>query len=872
MVASQRKYICSFCAKAFSRSEHKARHERSHTGSKPFGCGVCSHSFVRRDLLQRHIRTVHKNMLNSLINESNNAETVINSLIKVSNNMPTNDGKSSRKAGKVDKVVKGPTNSANREYLSSGSSSETNLTARNKSPNPLATPTSSIPLAGNPLPMTPTDDDEVDTTTSHIASHEVSTVYPPISLDSEVLRTIFVGRFKNTLDDPEKMLNQAFSYLHLNSLFIETIRAQWEYATSDEHTFDLWCKNSPLPLALLSINLLQVMDNEKRKNFLFIWQTCWQQSMKNSYDKSFLPLTLLIYVHTHSMEKLPQPLMTTSVMYQHILYAMINSNTTPLNGIREVWSVFDIFVNLLLKSEEFTETSTLIYNWFLKQNIFRDLSLSQCLDVIVKSDTNALTIPLSVLLVVNQALFCETVMFEGFETHFKKKDSLHNAIILVNRLASKFLRHTKTTDMQTTTFNTWKVQVFILHSPAKFVEMINAYCVNPSIPQYWHLYIATWFEFMQNIIPASCADSNTWEKFHLDNRWFSNKISSSHHILEAFEGLSLDDKKINNNLAICSLSVISSLQHDWLLFDPSVKKLVLDVLLFQVKLFTTSLYLHDDHSEDRVNNSMKVFRNPIVQLLLFVWYCSIYHRSDGMPKILYRRGTQTDIDDYKMENYTLENYSVSHFIKKYIVLTRKCIDTDALIENDFKKLLFQDNLTTEDDYVYFKGFHFLLCRILETIICHFQKMLNESDPESALVTNLIGELTILINDIQTKVHSHETNYSIRPVSPMSESASSAAATPPDEMKRSNSVTIGIVQRDSSQNSPIEHPIKFKLPPIQNCATTNKSSNFETIAPGFPENAGSSHIYLPPPVPQQTSPLIEGGKCSLPPASTFLNMQ
>lgn len=55
----QRRYICSFCARPFSRSEHKARHERSHTKEKPFHCHQCESSFVRRDLLQRHLRTVH---------------------------------------------------------------------------------------------------------------------------------------------------------------------------------------------------------------------------------------------------------------------------------------------------------------------------------------------------------------------------------------------------------------------------------------------------------------------------------------------------------------------------------------------------------------------------------------------------------------------------------------------------------------------------------------------------------------------------------------------------------------------------------------------------------------------------------------------
>lgn len=54
-----RKYKCQYCARAFSRSEHRSRHERSHTKERPFKCQKCRSTFVRRDLLLRHDRTVH---------------------------------------------------------------------------------------------------------------------------------------------------------------------------------------------------------------------------------------------------------------------------------------------------------------------------------------------------------------------------------------------------------------------------------------------------------------------------------------------------------------------------------------------------------------------------------------------------------------------------------------------------------------------------------------------------------------------------------------------------------------------------------------------------------------------------------------------
>lgn len=92
----ERKYKCTYCARAFSRSEHRSRHERSRkffrllspvnggvvpwwgrakssplptftdpplaptdTKERPFKCAKCRSTFVRRDLLLRHDRTVH---------------------------------------------------------------------------------------------------------------------------------------------------------------------------------------------------------------------------------------------------------------------------------------------------------------------------------------------------------------------------------------------------------------------------------------------------------------------------------------------------------------------------------------------------------------------------------------------------------------------------------------------------------------------------------------------------------------------------------------------------------------------------------------------------------------------------------------------
>ncbi|KAA8571079.1 hypothetical protein EYC84_000434 [Monilinia fructicola] len=45
---------CKFCQKSFSKGEHLRRHERSHTGSRPFVCKHCRRAFSRQDSLARH--------------------------------------------------------------------------------------------------------------------------------------------------------------------------------------------------------------------------------------------------------------------------------------------------------------------------------------------------------------------------------------------------------------------------------------------------------------------------------------------------------------------------------------------------------------------------------------------------------------------------------------------------------------------------------------------------------------------------------------------------------------------------------------------------------------------------------------------------
>ncbi|XP_071546423.1 uncharacterized protein [Panulirus ornatus] len=54
-----RKYDCVHCGKKFKRKEHKERHERIHTGEKPFVCHICNARFTQKEHLKGHIENVH---------------------------------------------------------------------------------------------------------------------------------------------------------------------------------------------------------------------------------------------------------------------------------------------------------------------------------------------------------------------------------------------------------------------------------------------------------------------------------------------------------------------------------------------------------------------------------------------------------------------------------------------------------------------------------------------------------------------------------------------------------------------------------------------------------------------------------------------
>lgn len=55
-------HVCRFCRKSFLCKTHLDRHERIHTGEKPFACPHCQYRASQKGSVKRHIFMVHRDI------------------------------------------------------------------------------------------------------------------------------------------------------------------------------------------------------------------------------------------------------------------------------------------------------------------------------------------------------------------------------------------------------------------------------------------------------------------------------------------------------------------------------------------------------------------------------------------------------------------------------------------------------------------------------------------------------------------------------------------------------------------------------------------------------------------------------------------
>ena len=55
---------CTICSRKFDSRYKLQRHTLTHTGERPFRCSYCNCSFSQNGNLNRHIKTLHKDIIN----------------------------------------------------------------------------------------------------------------------------------------------------------------------------------------------------------------------------------------------------------------------------------------------------------------------------------------------------------------------------------------------------------------------------------------------------------------------------------------------------------------------------------------------------------------------------------------------------------------------------------------------------------------------------------------------------------------------------------------------------------------------------------------------------------------------------------------
>ena len=766
MVNTQRKYICSFCAKSFSRSEHRTRHERSHTGYKPFQCKICKHSFVRRDLVQRHIRTVHRVLLlankKELEEGNNDGGTAVvggsgssalvstptqftfvkggtkvsdtegaplNSLGAIKTNgprksSPDSNGDDDSDDQALDNLVRqminirdlpkeGATESPKRRKstsISMSSSSSNNSSGKSDSNTGDIFPSVDTLSTKNRL----TANDKSVTTLKQIYLNPMNDFYNS-HLTTDVIAKFHLSYYSDQLI---KNFNAGIAYLGEKELFINSLVSLFQGSDLDNDKLfkKVWFAENSNSLPLLGITL-SCLGNFKKNNVYDqnLWVLCWNQAMSYSADfgkPNILAISILIHILLEATQSEKTCLDVFQFFQQSLLYMInqLDNTQTVIDWIDvksfDIWNMFNIWVILIKTTDTFDNASSIIYKWFLKQNnLFPDFSELTLYDFLnSRNYVIEENMPISTLNTLPDTLYCEAynTLFNSTRNiysvgSFKSTEDLHSLIIKINQ---KFSNLTMKNVVSATSgtlnikrsnehlvnvhdpnynllFQEWKKNILLVRGPLRFNSLLIDYAILPQSNNHWLLWESTWYEFLKNLAPSELL----YKK-------------ASFIQMQTVQNVYLDGSMINNNLALCTIPIIALLENnanntDLYLINDLFVPYIIDVMAFQLKFFSSDLVSSQINGPTHI---MGFLSNPMVQLLLYVWYSVIYKNNGELAS-----------------TSTIESDSVIYFVEKYIINSPQKLDTEKLLEQDINEILFN---TKSSSYV---GFHCLIDSIASYI-------------------------------------------------------------------------------------------------------------------------------------------------------------
>ncbi|CAI4038764.1 hypothetical protein SMKI_06G1110 [Saccharomyces mikatae IFO 1815] len=622
MAVGQKKYICSFCLKPFSRSEHKMRHERSHAGVKPFQCQICKHSFVRRDLLQRHIRTVHRTFLLSSCASMVESKAELPVTVGVGA-VDSTSPKGIKLETLVNSMIKVNSGLINIHYHSNNTE---NMDKQQHG------------LFGTEFPFLRKKKSGFKQVKSHLASSISVKILQEYSLDFISSRDILT------------FFRMGVSHLAENKIFQDFLPDLFSSLQNNELVERFWI-NRPFGLIIACLGMSISLNQDSQRLWFICCTNMYTSSSRYNdecgevVDGEFVPekerqgifavilfYSLLVMLENNIPVSNSIKKFDVFTMLQDILkpFTAASSSYHYLNSRENAWFIFDLWVNILRDSNNFNNDSLLIFNWFVNQEFILSNSLKDFVYTglpIIKTD-----LTLKQINVLTDSAYVYFIIKKVFPQELPPDFRVHDLLIYLN-------------------------ECFIMQQPIKsdtssnsslFANVLNARITDCKSKSHWLLWETIWFEFINNLTIRSGTTRNIW---FIDN---FPQVSTScllHH-----SSSFIDETLITTNLSIISM-LLNLKSLDLASLNSRNIQLITDIVSFQLKLFSSELIASSDVSPSQVS---QLLVNPNIDLLLYFWFDTIYIQRQNYLS--------------PMEKEEFEKVEV--FINDYIITRRKDLVTD----------------------------------------------------------------------------------------------------------------------------------------------------------------------------------------------------